>query len=295
MLSYDRHRDHERQTVEERRLPSCYTSPQSVDAWRHRRMLENLQPLLSQYPDASWLTVGDGKFGSDAFFLQSYVADVLATSISSDTLEVAYNEGFIKKFATENAESLSLPDNSVDFVLCKESFHHLPRPSLGFYEMLRISRKGIVLIEPIEGGSKPLSALKSFIKRSLRHDLTEQFEPSGNFLYRLSIREAEKMMTALEYDCLVWKGINDFWYSPFGSANHNKLSLAVLGTHAGILAQDVLAWSRLLNYGLAVVICLKQSPELALRAKLARSGFAIHDLPRNPYLYGNGLQASARS
>ncbi|HEX3473321.1 MAG TPA: class I SAM-dependent methyltransferase [Silvibacterium sp.] len=247
-------------------------------------MLEHLLPVTKEYPESTWLTVGDGKFGSDAFFLQDHVADVVATSISAYTLEIAHSKGFIKKYAAENAEAFSLSDNAVDFVLCKESFHHFPRPALGFYEMLRIARKGVALIEPIEGSGKPLALLKSFVKKTLRHDITEEFEPSGNFLYRLSIRETEKMLIALEHRCLAWKGINDFWYPPFGSADANHLSLGLVGTRFGIGAQNMLAGARLLNYGLAVVFCFKEDPSPQLRSTLRKSGFAVIDLPVNPYL-----------
>lgn len=283
MWSYDRHKQHEMELAEKTNLPSCYSRPNSVDAWRHRRMLESMLPILRHSPEAKWLTVGDGGFGSDAFFLESHGIDVMATSISTHTLEVAYSRGLIKKYAEENAERFSLPDNAVDFVLCKESFHHFPRPALAFYEMLRIARRGIVLIEPAEGPPRPLTTLKAFVKRLLRHDVSDQFEPSGNFIYRVSVRETSKMLTALGYRYLAWKGINDFWYPPFAAADFGKMSLGAAGTRLGIAVQDLLAQARLLNYGLAALICFKEQPAAKLMANLEQSGFAVVNLPRNPY------------
>jgi ubiquinone/menaquinone biosynthesis C-methylase UbiE len=283
MWSYDRHKQHEMELAEKTNLPSCYCRPNSVDAWRHRRMLECVLPIVKQSPEAKWLTVGDGGFGSDAFFLQSYGIDVIATSISTHTLEIAHQRGLIKKYAAENAESFSLPDNAVDFVLCKESFHHFPRPTLAFYEMLRIARRGIALIEPAEGPSRPLAALKVLVKRLLRHDVSDQFEPSGNFIYRVSIRETSKMLTALGYRHFAWKGINDFWYPPFATAEFGKMSFGAVGTRLGIAAQDLLAQARLLNYGLVALICFKEQPAAKLIANLKQSGFAVANLPQNPY------------
>ena len=283
MWSYDRHEADEMERAEKSDLPSCYIRPNSVDAWRHRRMLKSTLPIVKEFPDSKWLTVGDGRFGSDAFFLQNQGIDVIATSISSDTLEKAHSLGFIRKYAAENAEAFRLPDNAVDFVLCKESLHHFPRPPVGFYEMLRIARKGTVLIEPIEGSQKPLAALKRLAKRVLRDDASDQFEVSGNFLYRISIREAFKMLTALGHPCLAWKGINDFYYPLFGASAFSRLSFGGVGTRLGIGVQDLLAQLKLLNYGLAAIICFKERPSMNLIVRLKQDGFAVEALPENPY------------
>ena len=47
-----------------------------------------------------------------------------------------------------NAEALPYPSRSYDLVLCKEALHHLARPVLGLYEMLRVCRQRAVVIEP---------------------------------------------------------------------------------------------------------------------------------------------------
>jgi ubiquinone/menaquinone biosynthesis C-methylase UbiE len=284
MWSYDQHEKKELELSHTSAWPSCYVRPNSVDAWRHRRMLESTLPLVKEFPHSHWLTVGDGKFGSDAAFLQSHGIDVVSTSISSYTLEVAHSQGFIQKYAVENAEAMSLADSSVDFVLCKESFHHFPRPPVAFYEMLRIARRGIVLIEPIEGTPRPLDALKASVKRLLRNGASDQFEPAGNFIYRISIRETSKMLTALGHRYLAWKGINDWWHVPFSNADHDKLSRAAVGTRVGIAAQNLLSRTGLLHYGLAALICFKEPPTSSLRSSLRHSGFTILDLPENPYL-----------
>jgi ubiquinone/menaquinone biosynthesis C-methylase UbiE len=282
LWSHARHTKQERALSETSDLPSCYTRPNSVDAWRHRRMLDCTLSLVKELPDAQWLTVGDGKFGSDAFFLQTHGVDVIATSISTYTLEIAHSRGYIRKYAAENAEGMSLADDSVDFVLCKEAFHHFPRPALGLYEMLRIARKAVILIEPVEGGVRPLASLKTLIKRLVRHDVSDQFESSGNFIYRLNIRETFKMLAALGYPCMAWKPINDFWYLPFAAADY-KFSFGALGTRAGIAVQNLFCQLGFLNYGLAAVICFKEPPARSLRAELRENCFVVTDLPENPY------------
>src|SRR3989338_3258560 len=171
--SYARHEEFERQTSQ---LPSCYSHPDSVDAWRHRRMLEFLRPLLEEFPGARWMTIGDGRFGSDAHFLFRNGATALATSISDATLAEAKARGFIREYRIENAEHLSASDAAHDFVLCKESYHHFPRPPVAFYEMLRVSGIAVALIEPFEGGGRLLNGLKTLAKKILRQDDSVLFE-----------------------------------------------------------------------------------------------------------------------
>ena len=96
-------------------LPSCYERPDCVDAWRHRRMLVTILPLVR--PQTTWMTIGDGRYGSDAFFLQEQGADVLATDINDPELAFAHHKGLIKKYRMENAEHISALDDSYDVVL----------------------------------------------------------------------------------------------------------------------------------------------------------------------------------
>ncbi len=283
MWSYDRHKNHEVRLVQDEWLPPCYSGPDTVDAWRHNRMLECTVPLLTEWPTSKWITVGDGSFGSDAFFLRNHGAAVTATSISSDTLAVAHANGWIDAYAAENAESLSYEDNAVDFVLCKEALHHFPRPPIGFYEMLRVARNAVVLIEPVEAAWRVLSSLKTFAKSVLRGDSDAQFEPTGNFVYRLSIREVFKMLTALGYPCFAWKGINDCYIPRLKDACANQRSAGWLLTRIGIAVQDALCSARLLSFGLAGIICFKQEPTKDMLISLKRSGFKVVYLPRNPY------------
>ena len=148
--SYSRHEEQELAVVHSDDVPSCYTNPESVDAWRHSRMHDTVLPLIKEFPNATWLTIGDGRFGSDAHYLETQNVDVVASSLTDATLRIAKDRGFIHKYRAENAEHINLPDDSFDFILCKESLHHFPRPSIAFYEMLRVSKLGVVLIEPIE-------------------------------------------------------------------------------------------------------------------------------------------------
>jgi hypothetical protein len=58
-------------------------------------MQETIRPLLKAFPEATWMTVGDGSYGSDAHFLKENRFEVLATSLTSDCLAIAKEKGII--------------------------------------------------------------------------------------------------------------------------------------------------------------------------------------------------------
>src|SRR6266498_3204148 len=88
-----------------------WLDPDTVDAWRHRRMYSILDPLL-EIEQATWLTIGDGRFGSDSRYIYEKGRDVTATDIDDSLLSEAYKIGIIPKFSKENAESLSFGDST---------------------------------------------------------------------------------------------------------------------------------------------------------------------------------------
>jgi ubiquinone/menaquinone biosynthesis C-methylase UbiE len=120
----------------------------TVDAWRHRRMYQVLDPILVTETKAKWLTVGDGRYGKDSRYITEKGGDALATDISGYLLKEAKDLGYITEYKVENAESLSFHDSEFDYVFCKESYHHFPRPMLALYEMLRVAKRGVILVEP---------------------------------------------------------------------------------------------------------------------------------------------------
>ena len=103
---------------------------------------------------------------------------MLATSLTDSNLRIAQERGYIDKFQAENAERLSLTDDSFDFILCKESYHHFPRPAIAFYEMVRVAR---VVSSSSSQQKVPCACwigVKIFVKTVLRGDRTSQFESS---------------------------------------------------------------------------------------------------------------------
>jgi SAM-dependent methyltransferase len=189
------------------------------------------EPALafSHRPNTSWVTIGDGRFGLDSIRLRDLgFASVLPTDIGDGLLRRAKEAGYITEYAVENAEAMSFADESFDFVFCKESYHHCPRAALALYEMLRVARHAVILIEPRDyvidhGPSRvtgPIGLLRGFLRwitdrlglapkpiavedRYLTGD-APHFEESGNYMYTLSSRELEKVALGIVLMTPTW-------------------------------------------------------------------------------------------
>lgn len=281
--SYERHKEHETQMAEDANLPFCYKDPDSIDTWRHTKMHQMCQPLIAHYPDAKWMTIGDGRFGSDAHFFQNQGLDVLATSLTDESLQKAMKKGYIDKCAAVNAELIDLCDGEMDFVYCKEAYHHFPKPPVAFYEMFRVAAKGLVLIEPYEQHSRPLGFVKAIAKRKLWNQPLH-FEPSGNFIYRTDPKAIAKKLSASGNEgAVAYKLFNDFFHRDLARKK------AAPGSHGFLLQRIILGIMnficrlKLMDYALICLIALKEKPSGTLARELTKNGFRIIDLPKNPY------------
>ena len=283
--SYELHRAHESEVAEE--VPSIIAAPGSIDAFVHERMYRVIAPIYSTFPNATWLTIGDS--GGDAYFLkQQGVAHVTSTSISAERLNELKDSGVLEGIQVDavNAEEIHYEDRSFDIVFCKEAYHHFPRPPLAFYEFLRVARKCVILIEPAEKrGWRLLDTLKIWVKALLRTQSAskQMFEPSGNFLFRLSDVEVLKMATALQLQEVALKFSNVFYLKYIASKRIDDRLFKLVET-LGLQLQDVFCALSLMNYGLVTSIIFKEPPTPELRETLARNGFRIVGIPRNPYL-----------
>ncbi|GMV78686.1 MAG: hypothetical protein AMXMBFR79_18160 [Chitinophagaceae bacterium] len=124
---------------------------------RDRRLNKALNTLKQHFTITemqlwSVLVVCGGVGGEGIYFLNKGFEDVTSSDFSESSLENATKLDYSGKLKTllMNAEEINLPDKSYDLVIVQDGLHHLPRPPLGFTEMLRISRKGIIVIEPYE-------------------------------------------------------------------------------------------------------------------------------------------------
>ena len=269
----------------------AWLDPHSVNTWRFHRMYRLADPLLEACPGARWLTVGDGRLGMAAMYLQARGAQALPTDISDALLASARARGLISDYRKENAEALSFADESFDFVLCKESYHHFPQPMKALYEMLRVARQGVLLIEPNDSAwtDSPATAvsrlLKNLVKKILRrrtgyHD----FEELGNYVYTISRREIEKVALGIGLSTVAFKGVNDYYlpgveFEP--AAEHSALFRKV---RARIARYDYLCRLGIGQYGLLGAVILKKRADARVVPALAAHGFDVVRLPANQAL-----------
>jgi ubiquinone/menaquinone biosynthesis C-methylase UbiE len=292
--SYEQHADHYRQYgtggLEEGQAKT-WLEADTVDAWRHNRMYKTLDPILETELHASWLTVGDGRYGNDAKYIVDNCGDAMASDISDILLKEAAECGRIRKYSQENAEHLSFEDAAFDYVLCKEAYHHFPRPMIALYEMLRVAKRGIFLIEPNDSHINDrvfnliFSRMKLALKKILgRGTAYHDFESSGNYVFRLSKREVEKVAMGLNYRTVAFKGINDAYFPGVEFEKLSKTSQTKTKVQALIGVNNLLCRIGISNYGLLAAIIFKRRPSEKLRRKLISSGFDMVDLPENPYI-----------
>jgi SAM-dependent methyltransferase len=205
----------------------------TVGAWRFTRMVDFVSCFANSKD--TWLTIGDA-YGHDAYLLKKGgVTDVTASNLESSNLEAGFKAQIVDKFLTINAESIPLENESFDYVLCKEALHHMPRPMVAIYEMLRVSRKGVFFIEPQDqvidwpvGRNEnfyreiiPADAVgeKVSIKKSSTHEeigssYIDWWEDQAfNYVYTFSKREIRKMALGMGLPSFAIKTFNDF-YNP---------------------------------------------------------------------------------
>jgi ubiquinone/menaquinone biosynthesis C-methylase UbiE len=174
------------------------------DTARHYEMLSTAIESIDAVKPSSILTIGDN-LARDGGFLKKHWPDarVVATDLRTESIQQAAVEGFVDQVLDADVEALPFHDSSFDVVFAKEAFHHWPRPMLGFYEMLRVARKAVVLIEP---NDVQHSVPKPYLQEG---DYTDRYEDVGNFVYQISAREVIKAAWSLYLPAVSIMGFND--------------------------------------------------------------------------------------
>ena len=315
---YARHAEHfanDLVDTERIRIAESWFDESTADHWRHARAYECAE-LLATQASASWLTVGDGRWGLDAIRIRKKgYASVLPTDISASLLAEAHARGLIEGYAIENAERLSFDDGSFDYVFCKESLHHFPRPYMALYEMIRVARKGVFLVEPndtyeFEGlgeraaglgrrarvaaglrlimqvmrAAQPATSAAQQRRPRLRYNAPD-WESSGNYVYAVSRREIEKVALGLNLPQIVFKGLNDHYvkgveFEPADAAR-SPVFRELLEITQG---KDALYRAGLADTNLLMAGILLEPLAADARQRFEGAEWEVVDLPANPFL-----------
>ena len=281
---------------EKRKHSKQWLKKNTLDYWRHKRMLETIKPFIKK--DENWLTIGDGRYGTEANYIITNGANALATDYSDKLLKIGKEIGFINEYKKENAESLSFPDNSFDYVLIKEAFHHFPRPWIALHEAFRVCKKGVILIEPNDQVTHRLNSFSKLLKKILNfykfirgknfNKDYYSFEEVGNFIYTTNTRELEKFLLGMHYRDIGFIELNDHYIKgvEYIELYDKKISskIKIIIFKAIIYLKDILSKLKLLNNSLNINILFKEKPDNNLLKEMKLHKWNHKELPLNPYL-----------
>lgn len=99
------------------------------------------------------------------------------------------------RYVNQNIEKISFKAKSFDLVFVKEAIHHVPRPILALYEMLRVAKKAVIFIEPAE------TMIGNILEKM---GLTSKYETNqkgnirfrDNYVYRWRMKEVIKLLNS---------------------------------------------------------------------------------------------------
>lgn len=277
--SYQKHQDFIDKSIDKNYIKMLFEEDNPI-YYFNLSFFKNIDPLI--YNNEKWLTVGDFS-GIDAAYIKKKGGYSVASDLSLKTLqEDVLPLGLIDECSIQNVEKISFNDNSFDYVCCKEAYHHFPRPAIGFYEMIRVAKKGVIVIEPNDIGiSFPiLSFFRNILDRIdtglLKAIWKNQYsyEIVGNYVYKISFREFEKMAVGLDLPMIAVKGFNSAmgarWKSKYIQYIRRNLN-------------DILCKLTFIPYQHLSIIVFKENPNIDTIKNLKLSNYRIYNLPKNPY------------
>ena len=257
------------------------------------RYLEIIQPLLKE--SNTWLTIGDC-YGFEAKYLIEQNQNAVASNISDMFLKEANEQSLINDYMKINVENIDLEEDSFDYLLCKESFHHFPRAYLGLYEMIRVAKKGVVMIEPLDVLSKmPLLLFLKNLCDCFNPYLINKiwknrfsWETVGNYVFKISEREIEKIAMGMGLACIAFKGLNvrvapipAKWGDPYKVPLDEKLYKKLQNRLA---VWNLICRMRIIPYTSLCILVFKEKPQKELLNELRKNRYKVIELPVNPYL-----------
>ena len=268
----------------------------TVSGWRQLRMIDFASSFKSETDH--WLTIGD-YYGYDTVRLNKLgVHQVTPSNLTTHALKINKSKGLIPDYLEINAEKIDLPDNSFDYVMCKEALHHMPRPYLAIYEMLRVARKGVFVIEPNDV-LPTIDLIKNThsFSHSVEHDemfgnkiiyrdkdhnqflskIIDWWEHGpSNYVYTLSKREIVKISNGLGIPAFAIKTFNDYYDPAYGEDRAVTGHLGFDKTCEQIQLYDQLCANTGIPKHYITAAFFKQSPNVGVVDQLKLDGFDFH-------------------
>ena len=155
------------------------------------------------------------------------------TEPSRELIEEMKDEPRIK-YEKQNSECLSLASKSFDLVVCKEGIHHLARPVLGVYEMLRVTRSSIIIIEPAE---TIIGRLLEKLNLSSVYEKNQigNIDLRDNYVYRWNVTKFKDLLNSYYLESGYKLDVTLGWMSSKFNAHPSKI-IRILAAITGFLS-----------------------------------------------------------
>jgi len=209
-----------------------------------------------------------------------------------EDLKFAFDNSLIDAYEFQNAESLTHPDDSFDFVLCHQAFHHFKKPLIGLYEMIKVSKIAVAICEPNDFYPSPFfrsflkyikDLIRRFLKYSIKHHNTGNYEVEGNYVYGISLREIEKICLSLNLHYIFFKYIDDYWAKGMDQELEHDNGPLLRTYRKVLLKKYFLSKLRLNKPNNISVVIFKKQPTLNVVLDYEKIGFKLIRLPSSPY------------
>jgi SAM-dependent methyltransferase len=172
----------------------------------------------------------------EALFLREFAfEEILITGIldPDERMLDAISQDSRISYRKENCENLNLPSRSFDLVFCKAGLHHLARPVQGFYEMLRVCKKAVIIVEGYNClASRILTKMNLATVYERNLDINIEFR--DNYVFRWSKSHLQEILNSYYLDSGYHAFITLGWYKDSVSLSIPKI-IKYLGNCIGYM------------------------------------------------------------
>lgn len=158
--------------------------------------------------------------------------------------------------------------------------------------MIRVSSKAVILIEPEDIGIQmPLMIFIKNILDKISPTMINKvwknrfsFEEVGNYVYKVSERELEKVAMGINLPCIAFKGINDYYSTSLDLSLSTSKQKILNKVKSKIKFKNLLCQLGIVPYQLKTCIIFKTTPTSQVKTSMKKQGYKFIELAKNPYL-----------
>ena len=167
------------------------------------RVLASAVKAFGMSLDERMLIVG-GSAEDEQTLRQAGFKDIVNSNLPTDMERMAGSESEREQHLALDAEQIELPADSFDLVFASEVLHHCSSPHRALCEMLRVSRRYVVFMEPNDSlAMNALVRMKFSFPYELSAVIDHDYRAGGlrdsqipNFIYRWNRHEVFKTVSA---------------------------------------------------------------------------------------------------